>query len=167
LKRLGNKRLDWPNNVREGTLASMNLEILTAERQLYSDDVDLIIAPGLEGELGILPYHAPLLSELKPGELRIRKDDEDHFFTVAGGFLEVLDNQVTILADAAEHVSEIDEQRAQDAVKRAQERVAQRGENVDLERALQSLRRAQIRVQVVRQRRTRTATPSSSGLSES
>ena len=160
MKRLESKRPDWPNNVREETLASMSLEILTAERQLFSDEVDLVIAPGLEGELGILPYHAPLLSALKPGELKVRKGDEDQFFTLAGGFLEVLDNRVTILADAAENVSEIDEQRAQAAVERAQERVAQRGEEIDLERALQSLRRAQIRVQVARQRRTRAASTS-------
>ena len=86
-------------------MAPMRLEIITAERRVYSDDVDLVIAPGLEGQLGILPHHAPLMSSLQPGELIIRKDGEETYLAVSGGFLEVLENQVTVLADAAERFS--------------------------------------------------------------
>jgi F-type H+-transporting ATPase subunit epsilon len=134
-------------------MAPMKLEIITAERRVYSDEVDLLVAPGIEGELGILPHHAPLLTALKPGELRIRKGGQDEYFAVAGGFLEVIANQVTVLADAAEHPDEIDLERAQAAVRRAQERIAQRTADVDVERALASLRRAQIRVGVAQRRR--------------
>ncbi len=134
-------------------MAPMKLEIITAERRVYSDDVDLLVAPGVEGELGILPHHAPLLTALKPGELRIRKGGQDEYFAVAGGFMEVIANRVTVLADAAEHPDEIDLERAQAAMRRAEERVAQRTTDVDLERALASLRRAQIRVGVARRRR--------------
>ena len=97
-------------------MAPMRLEIITAERRVYSDDVDLVVAPGLEGQLGILPHHAPLMSSLQPGELIIRKDGEETYLAVSGGFLEVLDNQVTVLADAAERSDEIDEERAQAAM---------------------------------------------------
>lgn len=134
-------------------MAPMKLEIITAERRLLTEEVDLVVAPGIEGELGILPHHAPLLTVLKPGELRIRKGGQDQYFAVAGGFMEVIANQVTILADAAEHPDEIDLERAQTAMRRAQERLTQRTEQVDVERALASLRRAQIRVEVARRRR--------------
>jgi F-type H+-transporting ATPase subunit epsilon len=137
-------------------MAPMKLEIITAERRVYSDEVDLLVAPGIEGELGILPHHAPLLTALKPGELRIRKGGQDEYFAVAGGVMEVIANQVTILADAAEHPDEIDLERAQVAVRRAQERIAQRTADVDVERALASLRRAQIRVVVAQRRRRGT-----------
>ena len=126
----------------------MNLQIITAERQLYSGEVDEIVAPGSEGELGILPHHASLLTLLKPGELRVRIGSDEELFVVAGGFMEVLGNEVTVLADAAERADEIDEQRAQAAITRAQERIAAREETLDLERALHALRRAQIRVQI-------------------
>jgi len=126
----------------------MNLQIITAEGQLYSGEVDEIVAPGSEGELGILPNHASLLTLLKPGELRIKIGSDVESFVVGGGFIEVLGNEVTVLADAAERAEEIDEQRAQSAIARAQERIAAREETLDLERALHALRRAQIRVQI-------------------
>ena len=82
-------------------MATMRLEIVTAERIVYSEDVDILVAPGIDGELGILPRHAPLLTVLKPGEIRVVKDGEDSLMAVSGGFLEVLGNKVTILADTA------------------------------------------------------------------
>jgi F-type H+-transporting ATPase subunit epsilon len=131
----------------------MKLEIITAERVVYSDQVDLLVAPGIEGELGILPHHAPLLTLLKPGELRVVKDGQDQYMAVTGGFLEVVANTVTVLADAAERAEEIDIERAQAAMRRAQERLAAKAADIDLEQALASLRRAQARVQVARRRR--------------
>ena len=131
----------------------MLLEIITAERQVYSDQVDAVVAPGIEGQLGILPHHAPLMTVLQPGELLLRKDGEETYLVVTGGFMEVIGNKVTILADAAERSEEIDEDRAQAAVERAQEQIRNRQSNAQLEEALRSLRRAQVRVGVSRRRR--------------
>jgi F-type H+-transporting ATPase subunit epsilon len=111
------------------------------------------VAPGIEGQLGILPHHAPLMTVLQPGELLIRKGGEEAFLAVTGGFMEVLGNKVTVLADAAERSEEIDEQRAQQAVERAQERIRNRDSDQQLEEALRSLRRAQVRVGIARRRR--------------
>jgi F-type H+-transporting ATPase subunit epsilon len=133
----------------------MKLEIITAERQVYSDDVDMVIAPGFDGQLGILPRHAPLMTMLKPGELTVRKGGEDIYVAVSGGFMEVLGNKVSVLADACERSDEIDEERAQQAMQRAQDRLANRGTAMELERAMASLQRAQVRVNLVRRRRPR------------
>ena len=96
----------------------MMLEITTAEKQMYGEEVDMLIAPGIDGQLGILPKHAPLMTILRPGELTIRKNGADTFYTVTGGFMEVLGDRVIILADACEHSEEISEERAQEAMRR-------------------------------------------------
>lgn len=140
-------------------MPTMRFEIVTGERVVYSDEVDSVVAPGAAGELGILPHHAPLLTTLGPGELRVTKDGQEQSMAVTGGFLEVLGNTVTVLADTAEHVEEIDEERAREAMRRAEERIASRTADVDLERAMASLRRARIRVEVARRRRRPGARP--------
>ena len=127
----------------------------TAERSVYSEDVDILVAPGIDGELGILPSHAPLVTGLLPGEIRVVKDGEESFLAVSGGFLEVNNNVVTILADTAEHVEEIDVERAEEAIRRAEERIGSAGADIDLERATQSLRMSQVRARVGRRRRRR------------
>lgn len=138
----------------------MLLEIITAERQVYSGEVDMVIAPGVDGQLGILPKHAPLMTMLKAGELTVRKSGEDDMYVaVSGGFMEVLGNRVSVLADACERSDEIDEERAQQAMQRAQERLANRDSDMDLEKAMASLRRAQVRVDLVRRRSPRTGQP--------
>lgn len=137
-------------------MAPMRLEIITAEREVYADDVDMLVAPGLEGQLGILPHHAPLMTMLQPGELMIRKDGEESYLAVTGGFLEVMGNKVTILADACEHSGEIDEERAQAAVEKAREELGQTDANQQLALAAVSMRRAQVRLNVVRRRRSRS-----------
>ncbi|MCI0811134.1 MAG: F0F1 ATP synthase subunit epsilon [Chloroflexi bacterium] len=138
----------------------MLLEIITAERQVYSGEVDMVIAPGVDGQLGILPKHAPLMTMLKAGELTVRKSGEDDMYVaVSGGFMEVLGNRVSVLADACERSDEIDEERAQQAMQRAQERLANRDSDMDLETAMASLHRAQVRVDLVRRRRPRTGQP--------
>ena len=137
-------------------MATMKLEIVTAERLVYSDEVDVLVAPGIDGELGILPHHAPLLTVLKPGELRLVKGGEDTYMAVSGGFMEVIGNKVTILADTAEREDEIDLQRAEEALKRAQEDVAATASEMDLERAMAAMRRSQAHLVVARRRRRRS-----------
>lgn len=134
-------------------MAKLRLEIVTAQRVVYSEEVDFIVAPGIDGQLGILPNHAPLLTMLKPGELRAVTDNQDNFMVVSGGFLEVLGNKATILADTAEKAAEIDIDRAEIALKRAQERVDSASSDMDLERAMASMRRSQARLVVARSRR--------------
>jgi len=137
-------------------MSTMRLEIVTAERVIYSEEVNILVAPGIDGELGILPHHAPLLTVLKPGEIRVVKDGEETNISVGGGFLEVIGNKVTILADTAEHAEEIDIQRSEEALKRAQERVASVPSDADLERALATIRRSQARLKVAHRRRRRS-----------
>ena len=136
-------------------MAPMRVEIINAEREVYSEDVDVLVAPGIEGELGILPHHAPLMTALQPGEIHIRKDGEDVYMAVSSGFLEVMDNKVTILADTAERSDEIDEARVQEAMRRAEERIQRRESDMDLERAVAALRRSQARLKVAQRRRAR------------
>ena len=131
----------------------LTLEIVTAERVVYSEEVDVLVAPGVVGELGILPSHSPLLTIMQPGEIRVDKDGEETYIAVSGGFLEVIGNKATILADTAEHAEEIDEARAEEAVQRAEERIATATSSLDLERALASVRRSQARLKVARRRR--------------
>ena len=133
----------------------MMLEITTAERQVYGEEVDMVIAPGIDGQLGILPQHAPLMTMLQPGELTIRKGGADSYFAVTGGFMEVLGDRVIILADACEHSEEINEERAQEAMRRAQEQISSRPADMQMQQALASLRRAQVRLETVRRRRAR------------
>ena len=138
-------------------MATMRLEIVTAERLLYSEDVDMLVAPGVDGQLGILPNHAPLLTTLQPGEIRVDKDGDESYMAVSGGFLEVMANKVTILADTAERAEEIDVERAEEAVRRAQERIENRTSDMDLQRAVLSLRRSQARLLAANRRRRRRA----------
>jgi len=126
---------------------------------LFDGQVDVVVAPGIEGELAVLPHHAPLMTMLQPGELRYRSGGDESYFAVSGGYMEVTRDRVTVLADTAERVDEIDEARALEAVRRAQERIAHRTEEVDLERAVRSLHRAQVRVQAVSRRRRRREQP--------
>jgi len=82
-------------------MSSLKLDIVTAERVVYSDEADVVVAPGIDGQLGILPHHAPLMTTLQPGELRVRKGGEEFSLAISGGFLEVRPDRVIILADAA------------------------------------------------------------------
>ncbi|NOK62108.1 MAG: F0F1 ATP synthase subunit epsilon [Chloroflexi bacterium AL-W] len=118
----------------------IHLEIVTAERLVLSDDVDMINAPTKDGRVGILPRHSPLLTILEVGELDIVKDGTTTPYAVSGGFMEVLPNRVTILADTAERADEIDEVRAEEARRRAEEQLAQRKSDQDLVRAEAELR---------------------------
>ena len=138
-------------------MSTMQLEIITAERVVYSEDVSIVVAPGIDGELGILPHHAPLFTALQPGELRVGKDGEESFIAVSGGFLEVLGNKIVILADTAEQAEEIDLERAQEALKRAEEQLGSMAADANLERAMASIRRSQARLKVAYRRRRPSA----------
>ena len=142
-------------------MATFKLTIVTAEREVFSEDVDSLQAPGIDGQLGILPNHAPLMTQLQPGEMTVRSGNDENVLVVTGGFLEVLNNNVTILADTAELDVAIDLERAEEAMRRASERVENRQTDVDLSCALQAFRRAQIRVGLARRRgrRSSAATP--------
>ncbi len=141
-------------------MAPMRLEIITAERVVYSDDVDVLIAPGMAGELGILPHHAPLMTIIAPGEITVRKEgEEDAYLAISGGFLEVMANHVTILADTAERSDEIDEARVREALRRAEERLSMRTSDMDLQRTVAALQRSQARLRVVQRRRSRSTAP--------
>lgn len=129
------------------------LEVVTAERAVYSEDVDLVTVPGIDGELGILPHHAPLLTALSYGELLIRKGGEETSIAIGGGFLEVRPDKVVVLADMAERAEEIDLSRAEAARQQAQERIAVHPMEADLLRAEAALRQAETRLRVARRRR--------------
>jgi F-type H+-transporting ATPase subunit epsilon len=134
----------------------LKVEIVTAESVVYSEeDVDSLLVPGVEGELGVLNLHAPLLTMIQPGVMRIVKDGDEVEMAITGGFVEVRDNRVTILADAAERAEEIDEARAEEARRRAQHDLEDREAGVDLARAEASLARSLARLKVAQRRRRR------------
>jgi F-type H+-transporting ATPase subunit epsilon len=136
-------------------MAQIRCEVVTAERIVFQDDVAMVVAPGIQGQLGILPHHAPLMTSLTCGELVIYREGlEDEYIAIGGGFMEVGSNHVTILADSAERAEEIDEERAEAARQRAEEIMAQkRREDVDLARAEAAMRRSMIRLKVARRKR--------------
>jgi F-type H+-transporting ATPase subunit epsilon len=132
-------------------------EIVTQERLLYSEDVDMVIAPGIDGEVGILPHHAPLLTALNFGELRVKRGGGEESFAIGGGILEVTPEQVTVLADSAERADDIDLARADEARQRAEVMLTE-GPPADedsLAALDAALRRSQIRLKVARKRASR------------
>ena len=130
------------------------LEIVTGERLVFSDTVDLVVAPGAEGELGILPSHASLFTLLQPGELRVRKGETEVSLVVSGGFLEVHNDKVSVLADTAERAEEIDVARAEAALARARLLLTQKAAVTDDMRIAEAaLRRSAVRLKVARRRR--------------
>lgn len=135
-------------------MAKLTVEIVTGERVVFTEhDVDMVIAPGSDGTLGILPKHAPLITTLAQGELRVKKGGGEQSLVVFGGFMEVTPEKVVVLADTAERAEEIDVARAEAARQRAASFIAQRGAEMDLAKAELALRRAAIRLQVGQRRR--------------
>ncbi len=134
----------------------LKVEIVTAEQLVYSEeDVDQLIVPGVEGELGVLTLHAPLLTMIRPGVLRIVKGDDEVEMAITGGFIEVRDNRITILADAAERAEEIDEVRAEEARRQAQRLLEERETGADLAQVQAELARSLARIKAVARRRRR------------
>ncbi len=142
-------------------MSPIKVDVVTAERTVFSDEVDVVVAPGVQGQLGILPHHAPLMTTLKPGALRLRKGGEETVLAISGGFMEVRPDKIIILADAAERAEEIDVARAEAARQRARERLAHHTADLDEASAEAALMRALVRLQVAEKvgRRKKPATP--------
>ena len=138
------------------TRTTMHVEVVTAERELYNGEADTVIAPGSEGELGILPKHAALLTTLKVGELLVKLSGAEEPFFVSGGFLEVSNNSVTVLAETAERAEEIDQARAEAARRRAQELLAQAQSDTEQAELMGALERAVARIHVAEISRRRS-----------
>jgi F-type H+-transporting ATPase subunit epsilon len=130
------------------------LEIVTPERLAYSDTVDAVNLPGIEGELGVLPHHAPLVSMLGVGELRIRKGGTEESFAIVGGFLQVRPDKVVVMAETADLASEIDLEKAQQARREAEQALegGARTDAVDLSAARAALQQALLRIRVAERR---------------
>src|SRR3990172_4272362 len=138
-----------------GVTMTIRCEIVSQDRTVFTGDVDIVVLPGAAGEMGVLPKHAPVLTTLKYGVIKIRKGGKEELFTVAGGVAEVQPDIVTVLADRAENIQEIDVVRAKAAKKRAEEYLA-KGVSVDPDRYLimeAALRRANLRLDVVQRYR--------------
>jgi F-type H+-transporting ATPase subunit epsilon len=131
----------------------IRLEIVTPERLVYADDVDAVAVPGVEGELGVLPHHAPLITTIGLGELRIRRGGVEDHFAIIGGFLQVRPDKVVVMAETADMASEIDLERAQQA-RREAERAIETGyhEGADLASARAVLQQALLRIRVAERR---------------
>jgi F-type H+-transporting ATPase subunit epsilon len=135
-------------------MAKLRFELVTPQRIVYADDdVDIVIVPGADGELGILPNHAPLLAALGIGELRVRKGTQEESFAVHGGYLEVLANKAIVMASVAERAAEIDVARAEEARTRAERRLTDRTPDLDMARLQAAMRRSQVRLKVARRKR--------------
>jgi F-type H+-transporting ATPase subunit epsilon len=129
------------------------VEIVSPEKLLFSEEVESLVVPAERGYLGVLASHAPLLAALRPGEIRMVRDGDDSWYAVSGGFMEVTLEKTTLLVDTAEPVAEIDIARAQEALKRAQERLASADEAVDRDRAREARDRAQNRLRAASKRK--------------
>ena len=134
-------------------MAKLQVELVTAEGRVLSEEADCVRAPGLAGELGVLPHHIPLMTPLRPGEVLVRNGEREEFLFVAGGFLEVLPDKVVILADAAERADDIDEARAEEARHRAQQFLDQRSADADSAEAAAALERAMFRLRIAELRK--------------
>jgi len=133
----------------------LKLEIVSPERLAYTDEVDMVVVPGIDGELGILPHHTRLISALGVGELRIKKGGTEQSMLISGGFVEVRPDKVVVLADLAEHSEEIDEARATEARRQAEAELQQVQEPADIARVRAALQTALMRERIATRRRSR------------
>jgi F-type H+-transporting ATPase subunit epsilon len=134
---------------------SLRLEIVSPERRAFTDEVDMVVVPGIDGQLGILPHHTPLISALGIGELRIKKGGTEQSMLISGGFVEVRSDKVIVMADLAEHSAEIDEARAAEARRQAEAELESAKDPVDLARVRAALQTALMRERIATRRRTR------------
>ena len=133
----------------------LQLEIVSPERRAFTDEVDMVIVPGIDGQLGILPNHTRLISALGIGELRIRKAGTEQSMLISGGFVEVRPDKVIVMADLAEHSEEIDEARAAEARKQAEAKLSEAKDPVDIARVRAALQTALMRERIATRRRSR------------
>lgn len=134
----------------------LQLEIVSPERRAFTDEVDEVIVPGIDGQLGILPHHTRLITALGTGELRIKKGGTEQSLLISGGFVEVRPDKVVVMADLAEHSDEIDEAKAVEARKRAEAELESAKDPVDLARVRAALQTALMRERIAVRRRSRT-----------
>jgi F-type H+-transporting ATPase subunit epsilon len=134
-------------------MATLKLEIVTPESKVFSDDVDMVTLPGIEGEMGIYPQHVPLMTQLTAGEISVRKGGQDFFLAVGDGFVEVTGQTVSILTDMAIKAENIDEAKAEEARRRAESRLAEKLDDAEIAAVNASLAAALAQLKVKRQRR--------------
>lgn len=132
---------------------TLKLEIVTPEAKTYSDDVEMVTLPGVEGEMGIFPMHVPLMTQIVAGEVAVRKDGVDHFFAVGDGFAEITGNHVAILTDMAIAAENIDEARAEEARRRAEARLEERLDDEETAAVTAALAHSLAQLRVKRRRR--------------
>lgn len=130
-----------------------HVDIVSAEEEIYSGTAEMVFAPLSTGEVGILPRHAPLLARMKPGEVRVRLGEEEQFFYVSGGLLEVQPHVVTVLADTAIRAKDLDEAAALEAQRRAEEALRERGAEIDFAKAQAELIEATAQLRTIRRLR--------------
>lgn len=134
-------------------MATVRLDIVTAEREVFSEEVDEVVVWGTEGQMGILPHHASLMTMLRPGELLIKRGGGEEYLAITGGFLEVRPDKIIILADACERAEEVDVERAEAAKRRAEETLRERPPDIDTIAVEAALRRSLARLKVAERRR--------------
>lgn len=127
-------------------MATIRLDVVSAEHLVFSGEVEKVVAPGVEGQLGVLPHHAPLMTMIDPGELMVTQDGSEICIAVTGGFMEVRPDHIIVLADAAERADEIDIERAEEARRRAEERLQSKVPDIDLAKAEIALKRSLLRL---------------------
>ena len=134
-------------------MATLKLEIVTPEAVTYSEDVDMVTLPGVEGEMGIFPMHVPLMTQIVPGEVSVRKNGQDFFLAVGEGFVEITAGRVAILTDMAIKAGDIDETKAEEARKRAEERMSEKLSDEELANVSAALAHSLAQLKVKRRNR--------------
>lgn len=135
---------------------TIHVDIVSAEEEIFSGSAEMVIAPAVGGELGIMPRHTPLLAPLKPGEVIVRNGDEDQYFYVSGGMLEVQPHVVTVLSDTALRARDLDEAQAEAAKQRAEDAMKDRKSDLDYARAQAELAEAIAQLRTIQSLRKRT-----------
>jgi F-type H+-transporting ATPase subunit epsilon len=130
---------------------TFHVDIVSAEREIFSGDAEMVFAPAEMGELGITPRHAPLLTRMKPGTVRVQVSGEESVFYVSGGILEIQPHRVTVLSDTAQRAKDLDEAAAQEAKRRAEEALASQSDELDVARAQAELLEAVARLKAIEQ----------------
>ena len=134
-------------------MATLKLEIVTPDAKVYSEDVDMVTLPGVEGEMGIFPMHVPLITQLTAGEVGVRKGGQDYFLAVGEGFVEITSDKVAILTDMAIKAEHIDEAKAEEARKRAESRLAEKLDEAEVAAVNASLAHSLAQLKVKRRQR--------------
>jgi len=134
-------------------MATLKLTIVTPEAQVFSDDVEMVTLPGVDGELGIFPMHVPLMTQIVPGEIAVRKNGEEIFLAVGEGFVEITADHVSVISDMAIEAANIDEAKVEEARRRAEARLTQKLSDEDAALVQATLNRTAAQLKVKRQRR--------------